>query len=216
MKNLKVKKINVDDVVKAHDVAALLDRAQIEYQPVDVVNWPAYPYCPEVRFRIGHTGEAVLLQYKVKEKSVCARFGTDNDPVYKDSCVEFFIAPADDRIYYNLECNCIGTILLGGGEPGDRNRATTDTMDRVDRWAALGTLPFEERTGDTEWEVCLVVPASVFYMHPPVGLSGRTVRANFYKCGDDLTTPHFLSWNPIDAATPNFHLPDFFGSLYFE
>ena len=24
-----------------------------------------------------------------------------------------------------------------------------------------------------------------------------SIRANFYKCGDELQKPHFLSWNPI-------------------
>ena len=40
--------------------------------------------------------------------------------------------------------------------------------------------------------------------------------ANFYKCGDKLQTPHFLSWNPIDLEKPNFHCPEFFGMLRFK
>lgn len=40
--------------------------------------------------------------------------------------------------------------------------------------------------------------------------------ANFYKCGDKLQTPHFLSWNPINLEKPNFHCPEFFGTLNFE
>jgi hypothetical protein len=41
-------------------------------------------------------------------------------------------------------------------------------------------------------------------------------RGNFYKCGDSLSVPHFLSWQPIDNPTPNFHLEKFFGELDFE
>jgi hypothetical protein len=38
---------------------------------------------------------------------------------------------------------------------------------------------------------------------------------NFYKCADDTENPHFLSWNPILLATPNFHCPDYFGGIFF-
>ena len=44
----------------------------------------------------------------------------------------------------------------------------------------------------------------------------REIKANFYKCGDELQTPHFLSWNPIKIENPDFHRPDFFGTLEFE
>ena len=47
-------------------------------------------------------------------------------------------------------------------------------------------------------------------------LYGARMKANFYKCGDKLQTPHFLSWNRIDLPSPNFHRPDFFGTLEFE
>jgi hypothetical protein len=41
------------------------------------------------------------------------------------------------------------------------------------------------------------------------------MRANFYKCGDKTKRAHFLSWNPIDIAKPDFHRPDFFGEITF-
>ena len=47
-------------------------------------------------------------------------------------------------------------------------------------------------------------------------LDGKEIKANFYKCGDELQTPHFLSWNPIQIEQPDFHRPDFFGTLEFE
>ena len=55
-------------------------------------------------------------------------------------------------------------------------------------------------------------------VHSPIrsSLDGQTIKANFYKCGDELQTPHFLSWNPINIEKPDFHRPDFFGSLEFE
>jgi hypothetical protein len=214
MKELKVKKISVN-AVEADAVPALLSKENVAFEPLDVVNWADFPYRPEVSFRIACTDHAILLHYKVKENSVRARYGQDNEPVYKDACVEFFIIPAADGIYYNLECNCIGTVLLGGGKPGNREQATPSTIRFIDRWASLGRVPFEERIGETAWEVALVIPFTAFFKHDLTSLDGKTVRANFYKCGDDLSVPHFLSWNPILAEKPNFHLPEYFGKLIF-
>lgn len=47
-------------------------------------------------------------------------------------------------------------------------------------------------------------------------LDGKTMKGNFYKCGDKLQTPHFLSWSPIGLERPMFHCPAFFGTLSFE
>lgn len=216
MKELKVKKISENNP-EASALPALLDKENIMFQPVDVVNWNSYPYKPQVEFRIAHTQNAILLNFRVKEASVRARYGEDNGSVWTDSCVEFFCVPGGDGIYYNLECNCIGTVLLGAGNgKGNREHATQIVMDKIERWSSLGRETFDERVGETEWEVALVIPYSTFFKHQIASLDGENIRANFYKCGDELQTPHFLSWNPIGVETPNFHLPEYFGMLVFE
>jgi hypothetical protein len=170
-----------------------------------------------VKFRLAHTDEAVLLHFKVTEQSVRAKYGEDNGAVWTDSCVEFFSIPAGDGIYYNIECNCIGTVLVGAGPVRNgREHAPQSVTALIDRWASLGRIPFEERLGETEWEVALVIPYAVFFKHQLSTLDGSEVKANFYKCGDELQTPHFLSWNPIPIENPDFHRPDFFGTLSFE
>jgi hypothetical protein len=47
-------------------------------------------------------------------------------------------------------------------------------------------------------------------------LSGKKIKANFYKCGDKTEEPHYLSWSPIDTPEPDFHVPSFFGLLEME
>ena len=89
-------------------------------------------------------------------------------------------------------------------------------MNLASAWSSLGREDFEERIGECSWEVALVIPYSAFFMHNVTSLGGKTIRANFYKCGDKLQTPHFLSWSPIDLEKPNFHCPEFFGELHFE
>jgi hypothetical protein len=91
-----------------------------------------------------------------------------------------------------------------------------ETMALVKRWASLGREPFGQRTGQTAWELALVIPATVFSKYPIRLEEGAHLRANFYKCGDLLQTPHFLSWAPIDLPQPKFHCPEFFGEVTFE
>lgn len=216
MKELNVKKISAANV-PVEAIPTLLDQEKIAFQPIEMVNWPEYPYQPSVQFRVAHTGDALLLHFKVREASVRAVATADNGRVWEDSCVEFFSVPAGDGVYYNLECNCAGTLLVGGGaDRKDRQRASQEVLDRVQRWASLGRQPFDERIGECHWEVALVVPVSTFFLHRLDTLSGCQIRANFYKCGDLLQTPHFLSWNPIKLEQPNFHCPEFFGLLHFE
>ena len=69
MKELNVKKVSLANV-SVENVPALLDEEKVPFQSVNTVNWEAYPYKPEVQFRIAHTDDAILLHYKVKEASV--------------------------------------------------------------------------------------------------------------------------------------------------
>lgn len=213
---MKVKKISSANI-DASSLPGLFDKEKIDFTPIACVNWTDYPYKPKVNFRIAHTEEAILLHFKVREASVRARYKEDNDAVWTDSCVEFFSIPAGDGIYYNLECNCIGTVLVGVGSVREgREHAPQEVTALVQRWASLGADTFEERIADTDWEVALIIPYAVFFKHQITSLDNKDIKANFYKCGDELETPHFLSWNPIEIEKPDFHRPDYFGVLTFE
>lgn len=215
MKELSVTRLNATAVAAA-DIPALMDEAGVEFQKIDSLNWSDWPYRPAAAFRIAHTGDAILLHYVVSEEAVRAVAPEDNGRVWEDSCVEFFVSPAADGVYYNVECNCAGQLLIGGGkERAGRSHAPRQVLGSVDRWASLGRAPFDTRAGQQTWQVALRVPVSALFMHGATLLDGRTMRANFYKCGDLLPRPHFLSWNAISLPRPDFHCPEFFGTLRF-
>lgn len=216
MKTVTVQKIE-KNTISANQVATLLDKTKIPFHTIASLNWNQYPYQPEVSFRIAHDGNSIYLNYHVKEKSIRARYSKDNGMVWTDSCVEFFLLPAGKKEYYNLESNCIGTLFFGIGEDGSyREPALPEFSNQIQRWSSLGNQSFEERIGDFEWELSLIIPTSSFFKGDIKNLSGQLMKGNFYKCGDDLISPHFLSWNPINTKSPNFHLPEFFGTLIFE
>ena len=216
MKNLVIKKIETG-AVEASAVPALFDAQGIEWNAIACVNWAEFPYQPEVKFRAAHIGNAILLHYQVTEASVRAVALADDGRVWEDACVEFFLSPEGNDFYYNFECNCATKLLLHGGPAGgERPTASEEVLKSVKRWSSLGTEPFEERVGECTWEVALVIPASAIFHHEIETFNGKTMRANFYKCGDKLQTPHFLSWTPIELPKPKFHCPEFFGELMFE
>ncbi|AHF16070.1 carbohydrate-binding family 9-like protein [Niabella soli] len=200
----------------AKQVPHLLDQAKLPFQAVDVVNWPDYPYCPQVAFRIAYTDKAILIHYKVTESDVRAVATKDNGRVWEDACVEFFIAPEGDSNYYNFEFNCIGRLLLHGGAPGSRNMASDSILSLVERWTSLGTNAIDEQPGAINWELTAIIPYEAFFLHNIHSMKGKQARGNFYKCGDHLKTPHFLSWSPIHLEKPMFHCPEYFGVLQFD
>ena len=183
---------------------------------MDNVCWAdQYPYAPEMKFRIAHSGDYIIINYKVKEKAVRAVAETDNGNVWEDSCCEFFFSPAADNMYYNIESNCAGKILFESGDTRHgRKRYPLTTVAQIKRWSSLGDGVFEERPVSDVWEMSLMIPVSMF---EGVGnLSGMKSHANFYKCGDKLTTPHFVTWNPVHTEKPDYHRPEFFGEIIFE
>ena len=212
--DLNVPKVDIQQDATWEDIKSALNT--VGWNKISSVNWEKYSYRPDVQFRIAYTNSAFLLQYKVKEQSVRAVAAQDNGEVWKDSCVEFFVSPANDGIYYNFEFNCIGTCLLAlGPNRHQRERAPLDVISGIRRLSSLGTTPFQERIGDVEWDLSVVIPFNCFFK-PEFIEPEKIIKANFYKCGDDLTTPHFLSWQPIKTAKPDFHLPEFFGTLQLD
>lgn len=207
----QIKSLPIDAAV----VPTMLDEMSVPFESIDAVNWPdEYPYCPIVKFRMAWCPEGVVLHYSVEEQSVRATYGEDDGMVWTDSCAECFIRNIDSDTYYNIECNCVGTLLIGlRGEDVGRCRLPLEMLAEVKRWASLDREPFGVLEAQTTWELALVIPASVFSKYPIRLEKGGKLRANFYKCGDDLPVPHYVSWNPINVEKPNFHRPECFGEL---
>jgi hypothetical protein len=59
------------------------------------------------------------------------------------------------------------------------------------------------------------IPVEVLTFSHIDTLTGIDAHANFYKCGDKLKQPHFLSWKQVVLPSPDFHQPRFFGQLSF-
>jgi hypothetical protein len=109
------------------------------------------------------------------------------------------------------------TVLrITGNKNGMVYLLCTDGVAEFDMTTQRFKTLLQGNVDDTTWEVALIIPYAAFFKHQIQSLDGKEIKANFYKCGDELQTPHFLSWNPIKIEKPDFHRPDFFGTLEFE
>ena len=229
---MKIKKIQNQHGLRAEEVPQLMLTHGVEYQKVACVNWPKeFPYAPKMEVALAHTGDSLLLHYRVEENCIRAAAEADGGRVWEDSCCEIFLQPSSPNTqhptpYFNIECNCAGTLLIGKGEDRhDRQPATAKTLQSANRWSSLmktavsgenGRYTIPLKNGKFTWHMALVVPATALFDSGITDFSGQTLRGNIYKCGDCLTTPHFLSLFPIETAQPDFHRPEFFGELTFE
>ena len=217
MKTIIVRKLQFDALVPdIKVVSGKLDKIR-DRGKIDIINWNSFPYKPDVSFSLAYTGNELLLKYYVTEEHFKAEKTGTNQEVYEDSCVEFFISPGDDGIYYNFEFNGIGTCLMGSGTGrSDRKRADPEIIRSIRRHSSAGTNPVGEKEGFFSWEITIAIPFNVFFHHKISSLQDKTFRGNFYKCGDRLRIPHYVTWNNVETPKPDFHQPSFFGTLHFE
>ena len=184
---------------------------------VEMLNWKKeYPYRPITYFTIARSNDSIFIKYAVHGSMLRAIYSNDQDPVYEDSCVEFFCKIPENEHYMNFEFNCIGTC-----QAAKRKSRTEDVahfslteLAKIKRYPSIGRRAFKEMEGMFEWELTVQIPFSLMDIDPdnlPKKLLG-----NFYKCADGTDSPHFVSWSPIKTEKPDFHCPEFFGELIFE
>lgn len=185
-----------------------LEKHELEFAP-----WLKFPYKPTVFFSIARDEYCIFLKYFVEEKYLRSENVITNGPVHQDSCVEFFISFDEGNNYYNIEFNYIGTGCIGyGSSKEDRTLLEVKLVDAVKKKSVI----ISESGNSNQWELTLAIPLSTFIYSPALNFKDIICEANFFKCGDLLPEPHFISWSDIVADEPNFHLTKFFGKLLFE
>lgn len=173
-------------------------------------SWPGFTTSCNTVFSIFHTGDRIAVKFYVANDYFKSSRRPVNGPVNKDNCVELFISFSGDA-YYNIEFNCLGNGKVAYGTK--RTRRTFLSDDTVRKIQSFTWTTYHGT--DFSWEMILTIPLAVFEFEKCNSLGGVRSRGNFYKCGDDLPQPHFLSWSRIENAIPNFHLQEFFGDIIF-
>ena len=211
---MEIRSIKCDNLEQLSDEELLEFMLNVPPHAIDKINWPEYPYKPDVRFHIAHSETSVAVMFEVKEDNVKAVSLDDNGPVWEDSCVEFFVKSPVRPGYYNFEINCIGTALGSYRESrtDDNGHFGPEIMSRIRRISSLPHEVVDIKSPGKSWHLIEIIPFDLL----GCSVMPDSIEANFYKCGDKCETMHFLSWNPIDLPAPNFHCPQFFGKVNFK
>jgi len=180
---------------------------------------------PKVQAKLLFDAETIYGIFHVQDKYVRAVHTGYQDPVCRDSCVEFFVEPDPDEGYFNFEFSACGAFLVHyvtdttrrpDGEFKGFVELPQEDGDLVSVYTSLPGLIEPEIQEDTDWVLEFAIPCKLFEKY--IGLlgdpAGQTWRANFYKCGDATSHPHWASWMPLPKT--DFHLPEHFGTLRFE
>ena len=184
--------------------------------PITFNNWSSRKNnIPFVHLEVAHNKSMLFLQYNVKEHYVRAQNTQCNSNVWEDSCVEAFIA-IKDQSYFNFEFNAIGTCFASCGKNRhQRELFSQDDIKSIITWTTMGGTPFPERKGHFSWRLIAGIPFKLLGIEESYYPS-RTLWANFYKCGNKLTMPHYLSYKKVKTQSPDFHRPEFFAEMELE
>ncbi len=168
------------------------------------------PYRPDTYFKMGVVGDDLVARLQCYEENPKAVFENRDDPVYRDSCLEFFVAPLEEREeYINVEMNSKGVFLCEFGK-GKYDRVFVSSL--TESAPEVEAFKGEDMNG-AFWGVTVKLTKdflSELYKVPKEKIDYATVKANFYKCGDDCAVQHYLAFSPVTTLPPGFHNPECF------
>ena len=194
-------------------------------QTADVAHF--YPassdHRPRTQVRLLYDEQNLHGIFQVEDRYVRCIHSGFQEPVWQDACVEFFVKPLGAPGYLNFEMNCGGTLLsyyildhtLVGDAFVDYVPLPADIGAMVRIRTSLPALVEPEIANPMTWTLRFTIPYALFehFIGPLAVKPGQEWRANFNKCAENNSQPHWATWQPLPSA--NFHLPGSFGVLRF-
>lgn len=193
-------------------------------QPLDITLFMGKKpdHLPKTQAKALYDNENIYICFRVEDKFVRAIATKHHGDVWKDSCVEFFFTPGPDiaQGYFNVEINCIGSILMRHQQEIEENIKPFE-LSEINRIEIASSLPRQiidpELKGPITWTLEYKLPITILEKYSPVTKPAPGVKwlGNFYKCGDETSHPHYMTWSIVKNDFPQFHLPQYFGTLEF-
>ena len=179
---------------------------------------------PKTSVRLLYNSSGIFGIFRIEDHYVRSIHTKYLSPVYKDSCVEFFVKPKQDKGYFNFEFNCGGALLCTyivdptRTPEGFRDflKLSEEDGKQILIYHSMPDIVELEITEAVTWFLEFFIPFSLLeqYVGSIGNVSNQSWHANFYKCGDETSHPHWASWTPLPEK--NFHMPECFGTLSFE
>ncbi len=150
----------------------------------------------------------IYVRMRTDETELRSEYTHRDDPVWQDSCMEFFVCAVEGRQeYINFEMNSNGAYLTEFGS-GKADRVFLKTM--------TSTEPEISAKVDSDgWAVELFVPCKLISeAYGTEFVAGEcSIKGNFYKCGDETAKVHYGSFTQMTTLPPGFHNPDCFALI---
>ena len=194
-------------------------------QPLDIALYMGDKpkFMPKAQAKVLYDDNYLYIIFRVSEKCAKAVEINNNGKVWEDSCVEFFVTPDGDisKGYFNFEINCIGTILNFHQTRLDVNAVQVDqsliTQMNITPSLAKGKPIDPEIPGLTTWTLDIVFPMpysknTTLWLNPRPVSNGELISTNVPK---PTLTPIGSHGRSSKNPTPQFHLPEYFGTLEF-
>jgi hypothetical protein len=179
-------------------------------------------FVPTVEAKMAYDDNNVYIIFRVQDRHVQSTVTEINGPVSENSCVEFFFSP-DSALplhYFNLEINAGGTPLMFYiTKPWTGvTRLKEEEIKAIEIAHSLPPVVNPEMEGPVTWTIEYRIPLSMIKKYSNVSQPAPGVqwKGNFYKTGSKTSNPNYMTWSFVDNEKPNFHLPQFFGTLIFE
>lgn len=179
---------------------------------------------PHVEAKLLYNDDGIHGIFHVQDQYVRCVHQNFQDLVCKDSCVEIYFQPRQDRGYMNFEISGNTTLLsyyITDAEraPDGFKEFVKITESQGQQVRLISTLPQvvePEITTPTTWSLQFFVPFNLLehYVGELGVIKGQQWRCNLFKCGDETSHPHWASWQPVPEL--NFHMPETFGHIVFE
>lgn len=177
---------------------------------------------PVVEAKMTYDDSNVFVIFRVKDRYVQSTVQEYNGDVSENSCVEFFFAPDSSHPlrYFNLEVNAGGTPLIFYiSKPwNEYTKLKSEDIGRIEIAHSLPRKVDPEISEPTTWTIEYRIPLDMLRNYANVTKPGPGVswKGNFYKTGSKTSNPNYMTWSFVDNPTPNFHLPQYFGTLKFQ
>jgi hypothetical protein len=179
-------------------------------------------YKPKTEVNLLYDDSFIYLIYRIEDQFVKCVTDKINGPVWRDGCVEFFFSPnvKEPDKYFNLEINCGGTALMSYKKipKVEKISVSEDDIKQIKIFSSMPGIIEKEITEPVTWVLELALPIKILQNYSDISLprTGIKWKANFYKCAENNSHPHWLSWTEINSDKPNYHQPLFFGEIEFE
>jgi hypothetical protein len=176
---------------------------------------------PRTRVAFAASPRALAVLFDAEAEPPLEVTSPDGGPVYKDECVEIFVAdPGDPAAYREIVVNPAGARYGAEVRNPDGNRATWSLVPgRLPGGIAVdvtGEPAGLSPAGWTRWRCRIELPWSSLSVSGLAPLPGEERRLNAYRIARGRTT-RFQAVSPtLRASPPDFHVPSRFARVLFE